>query len=117
MFKLDLKRQRNQRSNCQYLLVIEKAREFQKNIFCIIDYTKAFDCSDNKLENSKRDKSTRPPYLPLEKPIQVRKQKLELDVEQRTGFKLRKESIKAVHCHPAYLTYMRSTSCEMPGWM
>ena len=51
--------------------VIEKAREFQKNIyFCFIDSTKAFDCVDhNKLENSERDGTTRPPDLPLEKPI------------------------------------------------
>ena len=37
--------------------------------------------------------------------------------EQQTGSKSGKEYIKAVHCHPAYLTYMQSTSCEMPGWM
>ena len=51
--------------------VIEKAREFQKNIyFCFIDYAKAFDCVDhNKLENSERYGNTRPPDLPLEKPI------------------------------------------------
>ena len=49
----------------------EKAREFQKNIdFCFIDYVKAFDCVDhNKLENSERDGNTRPPDLPLEKPV------------------------------------------------
>ena len=53
------------------LWIIEKAREFQKNIyFCFIDYAKAFDCVDhNKLENSERDGNTRPPDLPLEKPI------------------------------------------------
>ena len=49
--------------------------------------------------------------------MQVRKQQLELDMEQQTGSKLGKEYIKAVCCHPAYLTYMQSTSCEMPGWM
>ena len=51
--------------------IIEKAREFQKNIyFCFLDYAKAFDCVDhNKLENSERDGNTRPPDLPLEKPI------------------------------------------------
>ena len=51
--------------------IIEKAREFQKNIyFCFIDYAKAFDCVDhNKLENSQRDGNTRPPDLPLEKPV------------------------------------------------
>ena len=51
--------------------IMEKAREFQKNIyFCFVDYAKAFDCVDhNKLENSERDGNTRPFDLPLEKPI------------------------------------------------
>ena len=49
--------------------------------------------------------------------IQVKKQKLESDMEQQTGSKLGKECINAVYCHSAYLTYMRSTSCEMLGWM
>jgi len=49
--------------------------------------------------------------------MQIKKQQLELDMEQQTGSKSGKESVKAVYCHPAYLTYMQSTSCEMPGWM
>ena len=49
--------------------------------------------------------------------MQVKKQQLEPDTEQQTGFKSGKEYIKAVYCHPAYLSYMQSTSCEMPGWM
>ena len=49
--------------------------------------------------------------------MQVRKQQLELDMEQQTDSKLGKEYIKAVYCHPAYLTHMQSTSCEIPGWM
>ena len=49
--------------------------------------------------------------------MQVKKQQLELDMEQQTGSKSGKEYIKAVYCHPAYLTYMQSTSCEMPGLM
>ena len=49
--------------------------------------------------------------------MQVNKQQLELDVEQQTGSKSGKEYVKAVYCHPAYLTYMWSTSREMPGWM
>ena len=49
--------------------------------------------------------------------MQVRKQQLELDMEQQTGSKLEKEYVKAVYCHPAYLTYMQSTSCKMLGWM
>ena len=49
--------------------------------------------------------------------MQVKKQQLELDMKQQTGSKLGREYIKAVYCHPAYLTHMQSTSCEMPGWM
>ena len=49
--------------------------------------------------------------------MQVRKQQLKLDMEQQTGSKSGKEYVKAVYCHPAYLTYMQSTSWEMLGWM
>ena len=49
--------------------------------------------------------------------MQVKKQQLEADMEQQTGSRLGKEYVKAVYCHPAYLTYMQSASCEMPGWM
>ena len=49
--------------------------------------------------------------------MQVKKQQLEPDMEQRTGSTLGKEFIKAVYCHLAYLTYMQSTSCEMTGWI
>ena len=48
--------------------------------------------------------------------MQVRKQQLELDMEQQTGAKSEKEYIKAVYCHPAYLSYMNSTSWEMLSW-
>ena len=49
--------------------------------------------------------------------MQVRKQQLELNMEQQTGSKSGKEYVKAVYCHPVYLTYMQSTSYKMPGWM
>ena len=49
--------------------------------------------------------------------MQDKKQQLEPDMEQWTGYKLGKEYVKAVYCHPAYLTYMQSTSSEMLGWM
>ena len=49
--------------------------------------------------------------------MQVKKQQLELDMEQQTGSKLGKEYVSAVYCHPAYLTYMQNGSCEMLGWM
>ena len=49
--------------------------------------------------------------------MQVKKQQFELDMEQQTGSKLGKEYMKAIYCHSAYLTYMQSTSFEMPDWM
>ena len=55
--------------------------------------------------------------MPPEKSMQVKKQQLELDMEEQTGSKQGKEYVKAVYYHPAYLIYMQSTSCKMPGWM
>ena len=68
------------------------------------------------MENSEGDGNTGPPSLPPEKSLVVKKQKLELDMEQMIGSKLGMEYIKAVYCHPAHLTSMQSI-CEMPGWM
>ena len=69
--------------------IMGKAREFQKNIYlCFIDYAKTFDCVDhNKLENSERDGNTRPPDLPLEKPVWRSGSKLELAIKQQTASK------------------------------
>ena len=105
-------RQRNQRSNCQHpLAIIEKEREFQKNIyFCFIDYAKAFDCVDHKKLWKILKEMGIPDHLTylLRNCMQVRK--LELDMEQQTGSKQGKEYVKAVYCHPAYLTSMQTTS-------
>ena len=49
--------------------------------------------------------------------MQVKKQQLETDMEQQSSSKLRKEYIRAIYCHPVYLTYMQSISCEILGWM
>ena len=49
--------------------------------------------------------------------MQVKKQQLETDIKKQTGSELGKEYVKAVYCHPAYLTFMQSTSCKMPDWM
>jgi len=90
--------------------IIEKASDFQKNIyFCFIDYAKAFDCVDyNKLWKILRETGT-PDHLTclLEICMQVRKQQVELDMEQQTGSKSGKEYVKAVYCHPACLTCMQ----------
>ena len=91
----------------------EKAREFQKNTyFCFIEYTKSFDCVDqNKLWKILKVMGI-PDHLTclLKTCMQVKKQQLKPDMEQQTGSKLGKEYIKTVYYHPAYLTYMQSTS-------
>ena len=71
MFKLVLEKAEEPDQIANIRWIMEKAREFQKNIyFCFIDYAKAFDCVDhNKLKNSERDENTKPPYLPPEKPV------------------------------------------------
>ena len=100
--------------------IIEKAREFQENIYlCFIDCTKSFDCvGHNKLwKILKFSWEYQTTWLASwETCTQVKKQQLELIMEQWTVSKLGK-FIKAVYCHPAYLTYTRSISCKMPGWM
>ena len=109
---------RDQMANIHW--ITEKAREFQKNIyFCFIDYAKAFDCVDhNKLWKLLKQMGISPACLSpasRETCMQVKKQQLEPDIEQWTGSKLGKEYVKAIYCHPAYLTYMQSTSWEMLG--
>ena len=94
--------------------------KYQENIyFCFTDYAKAIDCVDhNKLGKFfKRWEYQTTWPASWEIWMQVKKQQLELDMEQQTGSKSGKEYLEAVYCHPAYLTYMQSTSWEMLGWM
>ena len=102
---------RDQIANIRW--IIKKAREFQKNIyFCFIEYAKAFDCVDhNKLQKILQEMGL-PDHLTclLRNLYAGWKHQLELDMEQQTGSKQEKESVKAVYCHPAYLTSMQSTS-------
>ena len=102
-------------------LDLEKAKEFQKNIICFIDYTKAFDCVDhNKLWKILREMGIPDHITCLLRNLYAGQEAAKLDMEQQTDSKLGKEYIKAVYRHPAYLTYMQSTadsSYEMLGWM
>ena len=87
----------------------------QSICFCFSDSAKASDCvGHNKLWEILREMGI--PDHPTCLCMQVKRQQLELDTEQQTGSKLGKECVKAVYCHPAYLTYMQSTSCKMPDW-
>ena len=97
---------RDQIANMQWIL--EKAREFQKNI-CFIDYAKAFDSVDQyKLWKILQEWEYQTTLLaPWEICMQIEKQHLETDMEQWIGCKLGKEYVKAVYCHPANLTICR----------
>ena len=108
---------RDQTANTR--LIVEKAWEFQKNIyFCFIDHAKvSVWITTNYGKFLKRWEYQTTWLASWEICMQVKKQQLELDKEQWTASKLGKEYIKAVYCHPAYLTYVQSTSCRMPGWM
>ena len=99
---------------------MEKAREFQKNIyFCLIDYALlTVWITVNCGKFLKRWEYQTTLSASWEICMQVKKQQLELDMEQiRTGSKLGKEYVKTVYCHPAYLIYMHGISCKMLGWM
>ena len=105
---------RNQIANTGWM--IEKARQSQKNIcFCFIDYTKAFDCVDhNKLWKILKQMGI-PHYLTCF----LRNLYAGQEATVRTGLvqNWERSVSRLVYCHPAYLTYMQSTSWEMPGWM
>ena len=107
---------RDQIANIRW--IIEKAREFQKNI-CFVDYTKPLTVCITTNWGKFLKRWEYQTILPASWEIcmQVKKQQLELDMEQQTSSKLGKEYIKAVYCHPAYFTYMQDTLCKMPGWM
>ena len=104
------------------LWIMEKAREFQRNIyFWFIDYAKAFDCEDhNKFWKLLRENFLGiPDHLTclLRNWYVVKKQQLEPAIGQWTGSKLGTDYIKTVYCHSDHLTYMQNTSCKMQGWM
>ena len=109
---------RDQIANIRWIM--EKAREFQENIYyCFIDYAKAFDCvNHNKLWKILKEISIPDHLTCLLKHLYAGQ-----GVTVKTGhgkinwLQIGKEYIKAVYCHPAYLTCMQSTSCDMLAWM
>ena len=93
-----------------------KSKWILKKNICFIDYTEAFvwvTTNCGKFLKRQEYQTTLP--VCWETGVQDKKQQLELDMEQQTGSKLRKEYDKAIYCHPAYLTYMQNISWEMPG--
>ena len=100
--------------------ITEKAREFQNNIYSALSTTPKpltvwLTTNCGKFLKRWEYQTTWPASREI--CIQLRKQQLELDMEQWIGSRSGKEYVKAVYCDPAYLTSMQNASCEMPGWM
>ena len=120
MFKLDLEKAKEPEIKLPTSVgSSKKQQEFQKNIyFCFIDNASLWLCGSQRIGKflKRWDYQTTWPASWIIC-MKVKKQQLELDMEQQTDFKSRKQYVKALYCHPAYLTYMQRISCEMPGWM
>ena len=98
--------------------IIKEAREFQKSIyFCFIDYAKAFDCVDhNKLRKILKEMGISDYLRCLLRNLYADQEAaVRAGYEQQIGSKLGKEYLKAVYCHPAYLTSIQSETCEILG--
>ena len=123
MFKLDLTKAEEPEIKLPWfddVWSLKRAREFQKNIYsCFIDYTKGFDCVDhNKLWKILKDVGIRGHLTCLLRNLYAgHEATVRTGHGKQTGSKLGKEYVKAVYCHPDYLTYMQCTSWEMLEWM
>ena len=120
MFKLDLEKAEEPEIKLPTSIGSKKKQEFQKNIYFWLLITPkplTVYITTNCGTFFKRWEYQTTLPASWEICMQVKRQQLELDMEQQTGSKLGKEYVKDVYCHPADLTYMQTTSCEMPGWM
>ena len=107
MFKLDLEKTEESEIKLPTSAGSLKKQEFQKNIyFCLIDYAKAFDCVDhNKLWKIRKEMGIPDHLICLLRNLYAGQEAtVRMDMEQQTGSKQKKEYVKAVYCHPAYLT-------------
>ena len=117
------KRQRNQRSNCQHLLDHWKSKRVPEKtstsalLIMPKPLTVWITTNCGKFWKRWEYQTTWPASWGRRVCMRVKKQQLELDMEQQTGFKSGKEYVKALYCHPDYLTYMQSTSWETLGWI
>ena len=120
MFKLDLEKAEEPEVKLSTSVVSSKKQEFQKNIYFFFmttlkPLTVWITTNCGKFFKRWEYQTTLPASWEI--CMQVKKQQSQMDMEQQTGSKPGKESVKAVYCHPACLTYMQSTSCEMLGWI
>ena len=120
MFRLVLEKAEKPDQSANIRWIMEKAREFQKNIyFCFIDYVKAFDYEDHKNCGKFWKEMGIPDHLTcfLRNLYAGQEAIVRTEHGPTDWFQIRKGVVKAVYCHPAYLNYMQSTSWEMVGWM
>ena len=117
MFKLDLEKARNQRSSIGSSKKQESSNKTYISVFLTTPKPLTVWITAHCGKFWKRWEYQTSLPTSWEVCMQVKKQELELDMEKEPSSKSGKEYIKAVYCHPAYLPYMQSTSCEMPGWM
>ena len=113
MLKLDLEKAEELEIKLPTSIGLLKKQEFQKNIYiCFIDYTKAFDCVNHKKLWKILQEMEIPDHLTcFPRNVYAGQEAIvRTDMEQQTGSISRKEYVKAVYCHPAYLTYMQCTS-------
>ena len=120
MFKLDLEKAEEPEIKLATSIGSSKKQEssIKTSTSTLLTMSNAFDCVDHKLWKILKEMEI-PDHLTCfwEICMQFKKQQLELDMEQQTDSKSGKEYVKDVYCHPAYLAYMQSTSCKIPGWM
>ena len=119
MFKLDLENAEEPEIKLPTSVGSLKKQEFQENIsFCFIDCAKVFDCLDhNKLWKILKEMGIPDHLTYLLRNLCAGQEATELDMKQWTGSKSGIEYVKAIYCHPAYLTSMQSTSWETLGWI
>ena len=120
MFKLDLEKAEEPEIQLSTSIGLLKKQEFQKNIyFCFIDYARVFDSVDhNKPWKILKEMRIPDQLTCLQRNLYTGQEATVRTVhEQQTGSKLGKQYANAVYCHPAYLIYMQSITCEMLGWM
>ena len=118
MFKLDLEKSEEPENKLPTSIGSSKKQGSSRKTSTSALLTKPLTMDHNKLWKILKDREYQTTWpTSWEVCMQVKKQQLEQDREQQTGFKSGKEYIKAVYCHPAYLTYMQSTSQKMLGWM
>ena len=117
MFKLVLEKAEEPEIKLPTSADYRKSKRVPKKIyFCFIDYAKTFSCVDhNKVWKILKEMGIPDHLTCLLRNLYAGQEATELVMEQWTGSKLRKEYIKTVYCHPAYLIYMQSTFCEIPG--